>query len=296
MDIGLQLPEVERPVSWVEMRDIARTVEDCGFASIWTGDHLLYRDSSGGARGPWEAWTSLAGLAEATNRVLLGPLVAATSFHNPAMIAKFASTVDEISGGRLILGLGAGWNRVEFDAFGFAYDHRASRFKEAFTIIRTLVREGSIDFDGEYYTHREMELIPPARAGMKILIGSNGPRMLRIAAPHADMWNSWFDGFGNSPDGLRRLHQIVDEACVDVGRDPGEIERTVAVYVQLTGGTGRDPGDADRGTAPPITGTHDEIAEQLSAFRSAGISHLQVVLDPITAAGVEELAEIVRLI
>lgn len=162
MKIGVQLPEVERPVGWAEARDIARTVEDCGFDSIWVGDHLLYRDESGETRGPWEAWTSLAALAEATSRVELAPLVAATSFHNPAMIAKFASTVDEVSGGRLILGLGAGWNRTEYEAFGFPYDHRVSRFEEAFTIIRTLVRKGSIDFEGQYYTHRGMELLPLA--------------------------------------------------------------------------------------------------------------------------------------
>lgn len=296
MQIGVQLPEVERSIGWAEMRDVARTIEDCGFDSVWTGDHLLYRDASGEAKGPFEAWTTMAALAEATDRVLIGPLVAATSFHNPAMIAKFASTVDEISGGRLILGLGAGWNRTEYDAFGFPYDHRVSRFEEAFTIIRTLVREGSIDFAGDFYTLRDMELLPPARADMKILIGSNGPRMLRIALPHADMWNSWFDGFGNSVDGLGQLREVVDGACVDVGRDPADIERTVAVYVQLPGGVGREPGDSDRGIARPITGSREEIAERLRAFGSAGISHLQIVLDPIDAAGVTELAEAVRLV
>lgn len=282
-------------MSWAEVREIARTVEDCGFDSIWVGDHLLYRKESGETKGPWEAWTSLAALAEATSRVELAPLVAATSFHNPAMITKFASTVDAVSGGRLILGLGAGWNRTEYEAFGFPYDHRVSRFEEAFTVIRTLVREGSIDFEGDYYTLRGMELSPPARSDMKILIGSNGPRMLRIALPHADMWNSWFDGYGNRAAGVYELRQVVDEACADVGRDPAEIERTVAVYLQLSGGAGRQPGDTDRGTASPISGSHEEIAEQLQAFAPAGISHLQIVLDPITAAGVEELAEIVRL-
>ena len=295
MDIGVQLPEVERPVSWSEVRDIALTVEDCGFDSVWVGDHLLYRDGSGNTAGPWEAWTSLAALAEATERVLLGPLVAATSFHNPAMLAKFASTIDAVSGGRLILGLGAGWNQVEYEAFGFPYDHRVSRFEEAFTIIRTLVRDGSIEFEGDYYTHRDMELLPRARADMKILIGSNGPRMLRIALPHADMWNSWFDGYGNRAGGVAELRRVVDEACADVGRDPAAIERTVAVYVQLSGGGGRQPGDHDRGTASPISGTHEEIAEELRSFATEGISHLQIVLDPITAAGVEELAEVVRL-
>jgi alkanesulfonate monooxygenase SsuD/methylene tetrahydromethanopterin reductase-like flavin-dependent oxidoreductase (luciferase family) len=295
MKLGVQLPEVERPPSWRETRDIARTIEDSGFDSLWVGDHLLYRDDRG-ARGPFEAWTSLAALAEVTSRVAIGPLVAATSFHAPAMLAKMAATVDEISGGRLILGLGAGWNQVEYEAFGFRYDHRVSRFEEAFTIIRTLLVDGAIDWDGDFYTLRDMELLPRARGDMKILVGSNGPRMLRATMPHADMWNSWFDGFGNRAEGLGELRRVVDEACVEVGRDPSEVERTVAVYVQLRGGGGRQPGDAERGTAPPISGSRSEIAEHLRSFEEAGISHLQIVLDPIDAKSVEELAAVVSLI
>jgi alkanesulfonate monooxygenase SsuD/methylene tetrahydromethanopterin reductase-like flavin-dependent oxidoreductase (luciferase family) len=212
------------------------------------------------------------------------------------MIAKFASTIDEISGGRLILGLGAGWNRVEYDAYGFPYDQRVSRFEEAFTIIRTLVREGAIDHTGEFFELREMELKPPARSDMKILIGSNGPRMLRATMAHADMWNSWFLGFGNVASGLGPLREKVDEACRAVGRDPGEVERTVAVYVQLDRGTGRRPGDEDRTGGAPIRGSREEMASALRAFGDEGISHLQVVLDPIDAAGVAELAEVKRLI
>src|SRR6476619_3699520 len=148
LGVGVQLPEGDREVRCPELRAIARTAEAVGFDSIWVGDHLLYRYADGSTRGPWEAWTTLAGLAEATERIALGPLVAATAFHAPAMLAKLAGTVDEISGGRLILGLGAGWNETEFAAFGFPFDHRISRFEEAFTIIRTLLAEGHIDFDG----------------------------------------------------------------------------------------------------------------------------------------------------
>jgi alkanesulfonate monooxygenase SsuD/methylene tetrahydromethanopterin reductase-like flavin-dependent oxidoreductase (luciferase family) len=296
MKFGVQLPEVEREVRWPELRDIARTAEDGGFDSIWVGDHLLYRDAFGVARGPWEAWSLLAGLAEATERVEIGPLVAATSFHSPAMLAKKAVTTDEISGGRLILGLGAGWNRTEFDAFGFSYDHRVSRFIEAFTIIRTLVREGAIDFHGRFYSLREMELVPPARPDLKILIGSNGPRMLRATMNDADMWNTWYLDYGNRASGLGPLLDLVDDACSDVGRDPSELERTAAVYVQLPGGTGRSAGNPEKGQAPAITGTNDDIAQELAAFAAAGLAHVQVVLDPIDAAGVEKLAEIIRLV
>ncbi len=169
-----------------------------------------------------------------------------------------------------------------------------SRFEEAFQIITTLIRHGAIDFDGSYYTLREMELKPGARPNMKILVGSNGPRMLRVALPHAHMWNSWFLAFGNRAEGLPQLTEIVDDACRDVGKEPSSIERTVAVYVKLSGDTLRV---SDRGlTAPPISGTHEEMAREIQAFEGAGISHIQVVLDPITADAVEELAEIVRLI
>src|SRR3954451_13068875 len=148
--VGVQLPEVERAVPWPEMVAMARAAEDAGFDSIWLGDHLLY-DLPDGPRGPWEVWTALPGLASVTERGGLVPFVASTSFHTPAMLAKLAATVDAISGGRLILGLGAGWNEREYAAYGFPYDKRVARFEEAFTIIRELVRTGSSDFRGAYY-------------------------------------------------------------------------------------------------------------------------------------------------
>ncbi|MFQ5522901.1 MAG: LLM class flavin-dependent oxidoreductase [Acidimicrobiia bacterium] len=296
MKIGIQLPEVEREVGWSDIRRIALAAEELGFDSVWVGDHLLFRDEISGTRGPWEAWSLLAALAEATERVELGPLVAATAFHSPAMLAKKAATVDEISGGRLILGLGAGWHRPEFDAYGFPYDHRVSRFEEAFTIIRTLIREGTIDFQGRFYTLKEMELLPRARADMKLMVGSNGPRMLRITAPWVDFWNTWHVWYGNRAGGLAPLIAQLDQACLDAGRDPSEVERTAAVYVSLSRGTGRIAGSEDRPQAPPISGSHEEIAAELAKFAGAGISHLQVVVDPIDETAVEELAEIVALI
>jgi alkanesulfonate monooxygenase SsuD/methylene tetrahydromethanopterin reductase-like flavin-dependent oxidoreductase (luciferase family) len=297
MKVGIQLPEVEREVPWSEFREIALTAEQVGFDSVWVGDHLLFRDSVSGVRGPWEAWSTLAALAEATERVLLGPLVAATSFHNPAMIAKKASTVDEISGGRLILGLGAGWNKAEYEAFGFPYEHRVSRFGEALTVIRTLIREGSIDsFDGRFYSHRELELLPRARHDMTLMIGSNGPRMLRIALPYVDMWNSWFTGFDNSADGLEPLLRKVDDACADVGRDPAEVARTAVVYVQLERGTGRIAGSGERPLMKPITGSRAGIAESLTRFQATGIDHVQVVIDPIDARSVTEMGEVLSML
>lgn len=294
--IGVQLPEVEREVSWPEIRDMARVAEEVGLDSLWVGDHLLFRDPVTGTRGPWEAWSLLAALGEATERVAIGPLVAATSFHNPAMIAKKAATVDEISGGRLILGLGAGWNEAEYQAYGFPYDHRVARFEEAFTVIRTLIRQGSIDHVGRFFTHREMELLPRARPDMPLLVGSNGPRMLRITTPHIDMWNTWYTWFDNVPEGIGPLVAELESAADDVGRDPATIERSAAVLVQMEGGKGRIAGSSERPTITPIVGSRESLAEALSRFGDAGVDRLQVVLDPIDAASIDELGEVARLI
>src|ERR687889_274245 len=232
LKVGIQLPEVEREVRWAELRAMAELAERIGLDSIWVGDHLLYRDDGGPPRGPWEAWSLLAALAAVTERVQLGPLVAATSFHAPAMLAKKAATVDEISGGRLILGLGAGWNRPDYDAFGFPYDHRVSRFEEAFTIIRELLRTGTSVFAGQWYAVDRAELLPrPRPGGPPLMVGSIGERMLRITMPHVAAWNAWGPWFGNTPAGYGPVRQQVDAACRSVGRDPAEVERSVALVV-----------------------------------------------------------------
>jgi alkanesulfonate monooxygenase SsuD/methylene tetrahydromethanopterin reductase-like flavin-dependent oxidoreductase (luciferase family) len=291
--VGIQLPEVEREVRWPELRAIARTAEQAGFDSIWLGDHLLYRYASGETRGPWEAWTTLAGLAEATERVALGPLVAATAFHAPFMLAKLAATVDEISGGRLVLGLGAGWNPVEFAALGAPFDHRVSRFEESFTIVRALLADGAIDFAGSYFQARHAELLPrPARpGGPLLLIGSSGARMLAATIGHVDAWNAWYADTGNRPAGVGVLRAVVDGAARDAGREPTEIERTVAVQVRMPGGTGRVMGDTDaRQAVTPLEGPPDVIAAGLRAYAREGIGHVQLVVDPITEASVAALA------
>lgn len=293
MRIGVQLPEVERLVSWTGMRDIARAAEAVGFDSIWVGDHLLYRDESG-STGPWEAWSVLAALAEATERVTLGPLVAATAFHSPAMLAKKAATVDEISGGRLVLGIGAGWNRVEFDAFGYPYDRRASRFEEAFTIVRTLLSDGAIDFDGEFFTLREAELLPHARPGIPLMIGSQGPRVLAAALPFVDAWNGWYAWFGNTPEGARRLMDEVDGIAAELGRAPQEFAHTVTVLVEAPGSLGNVRRASRWDDPSAVAGDHAAIAERLTEFGAVGVDEVQLVVDPITTASVEWLGAVVE--
>jgi probable F420-dependent oxidoreductase len=296
LKVGVQLPEVERVVRWPELRAMARIAEQVGFDSLWVGDHLLYRYADGSARGPWEAWTTLAGLAEATERITLGPLVAATAFHAPAMLAKQAATVDEISGGRLILGLGAGWNEAEFRAFGFPFDHRVSRFEEAFTIVRTLLRDGAIDFDGRYHQARDCELVPrPARPrGPPLLVGSIGPRMLEITLPHVDAWNAWYVDTDNTPAGVPRLRALVDAACRAVGRDPATVERSVAVLVGLPDGIGRATGDPARPPPSALEGGPLELAAGLRAYAAEGIGHVQLVLDPITERSIAAIAPVLE--
>jgi probable F420-dependent oxidoreductase len=299
LKVGVQLPEVERVARWPEILDMARALDDLGFDSLWLGEHLLYRWPDRAPRGPWEAWGMLAALAAVTTRVELGPLVACTAFHNPAVVAKRADTIDEISGGRFVLGLGAGWNETEFRAFGIPFDHRIDRFEEAFTIIHGLLANGAIDFEGRYYSARDCELLPrgPRAGGPPLMIGSTGERMLRITTPHVAAWNAWFADFANSPAGVGALRTKVDAACAEVGRDPAAIERTVAILVGMPGGSGRTMGDDAAARAnPPLQGSPEQMADELRAYAREGISHIQLVIDPINRESIERFAPVLRLL
>jgi alkanesulfonate monooxygenase SsuD/methylene tetrahydromethanopterin reductase-like flavin-dependent oxidoreductase (luciferase family) len=294
--VGVQLPEVERVVRWPELRDMAQAAEAIGFDSLWVGDHLLYR-SDGQTKGPWEAWSVLAALAATTNRIEIGPLVAATSFHSPAMLAKKAATVHEISGGRLILGLGAGWNEAEYRAFGFGFDHRASRFVEAFTIIRALLGGEEVTFEGSYYRVEGCVLDPTSSHGAPpLMIGSNGPRVLRATLPYVDMWNTWHAWYGNALPGLTEMVGDIDRICTEVGRSPGEVAKTAAVMVGLEGGTGRRHGSPGRPTSEAIYEPPEQLAVRLRSYAATGVSHVQLVLDPITIESIEALEEVLAIL
>ncbi|HJU51957.1 MAG TPA: LLM class flavin-dependent oxidoreductase [Acidimicrobiia bacterium] len=288
MRFGVQLPETEYEASWPELREMARVAEASGIDSLWVGDHLLY-EQNGSRSGPWEAWSLLAGLAAVTSRIAIGPLVAALPFHNPAVLAKSAATIDEISGGRLTFGVGAGWNEVEFTAFGLPYQRRVDRFAEAFQIIRRLLQAERVDFVGEFYQLEGAELFPrPPRPGtMPFMIGSNRPRMLGIALPYVDWWNSWYSNFDNDPQQVGGLVARIEAACLDAGRDPSTLQKSVAIYIHLeerslsrrTGGT-------------PWWGSIDEHLQSLSVIEEAGIDEVIGILDPITPASIEKFSEI----
>lgn len=292
LKVGLHLPETDPVVSWQEMQAMAKLAEDAGFDSLWVADHLLYRSPNEEPTGPWEAWSLLAALAAVTTRVELGPLVTATSFRNPALLAKIVTTIDEISGGRLILGLGAGWNEIEFQAFGFPYDHRIDRFAEAFTIIRTLLREGQIDFAGAYYQARECVIVPrgPRPAGPPLLIGSRGPRMLQLTLPYVDMWNAWYAHFDNSLDHLRPLLVKIDAACEEAGRDPATLSRTVALLV------GMSDSSPETRHGRPLRGTPEALAAELRRYAEAGVSHVQIYFEPYSSGTIEEFAPVLALL
>jgi alkanesulfonate monooxygenase SsuD/methylene tetrahydromethanopterin reductase-like flavin-dependent oxidoreductase (luciferase family) len=256
---------------------------------VWVFDHLLYR-FDGVTTGIHECWTVLSALAEATSRVELGTIVMCTAFRNPALLAKMAATLDHISGGRLILGVGAGWHEPEFDAFGFPFDHRVGRFEESLAVITALIREGRADLDGEWVTVRDVVLRPPARPGLPILVAAKKPRMLELTARHADAWNlAWF---GLPDERLAGLRGELAEACERVGRDQATLAITVGIVVRYPDAAGAP---SEPPTTPGLSGSPAEIAAGLRAHADAGADHLITVLEPCTPETVALFAQAVAL-
>jgi probable F420-dependent oxidoreductase len=301
--IGIGMPDSEmlyegRTAGWNEMKEFAQLAEQAGFDSLWVQDHLLFRFPNLPAEGPWECFSLLAALAAVTTRVDIAPLVACTSFRNPALTAKIADTIDEISGGRLILGLGAGWHEPEYIAYGYPFDHRYSRFEEALTIIHGLLHDGAIDFEGTYYTARECELRPrgPRAEGPPILLGTVGEKMLGLAARYADQWNAYFSRTGNSAAGVVPLRDRIHAACVAAGRDPATLQLTISVLVDLTRGETSIPASVSPGDATALTGTPEQIADAIRAYEDVGVSHVQVYPFPLSPRGIERFQPVLELL
>jgi alkanesulfonate monooxygenase SsuD/methylene tetrahydromethanopterin reductase-like flavin-dependent oxidoreductase (luciferase family) len=284
--VGVQLPEVERLVGWSEYAAMAAAAEEVGFDSIWLGDHLLYRGDSREERGPWDAWTLLAALAARTSRVRLGPLVACTAFAPAAQLARRAAALQEISGGRFVLGLGAGWNRAEFDAFGIPMAGRASRFVESFDVVRRLLAGERVTFDGRFEHLDDAVVLPRPATSPELMVGSTGERVLRAALPFADAWNIWHDWYGNTPAGFAAANARITAMLAAAGRAPGEVVRSATVSVALGEERPDRPHDHD---APPLTGSPDAIADALHAFHEAGVDEAILVASPITEASIRTL-------
>jgi probable F420-dependent oxidoreductase len=279
--VGVQLPEVEREVRRDELAALARAAEESGFDSIWVGDHLLYRGNGRGERGPWDCWATLAWLAGITERVELGPLVACTAFHPPGILARQIAAIDELSGGRFVAALGAGWNQDEFRAFGIPFDHHVSRFEEAFTIVRRLLAGERVSFEGRFHTVHDAVLLPAPARRPKLMIGANAPRMLSIALPHVDAWNTWYTHYGNTAEGFALHNAEISEAAERAGRDPAAIERSACVLVEVEP-AGERPSDVP---AVPAAG----LAAHLRALGEAGADEAILVLDPITESSIRSL-------
>jgi alkanesulfonate monooxygenase SsuD/methylene tetrahydromethanopterin reductase-like flavin-dependent oxidoreductase (luciferase family) len=283
---------------WGDLGRMARQAEEVGFDSVWIEDHLLFRHAGRGAQGVWEGWAMIAAVAAVTSRVEIGPLVSCMSFRNPAYLAKLADTVEEISGGRLILGIGAGWHEPEYRAFGFPFDHRVSRFEEGLRIVHGLLRHGQVDFAGRFHQARECELRPrgPRPGGPPILIGSIGTRMLALLARYGDLWNAYFSHTKNDPAGIPPLRDQVDAACRDAGRDPATLGRTAAVFVDMAPGRRASPPLPVHWTFPPLAGPPERLAAELRAYAREGIGHVQLWLEPNTLESLEAFAPVLEIL
>lgn len=292
MGIGLMMPISEEAAfggtphfsDIVEMAEIAR---DIGVDTLWFADHFTFGTPEEGQRGVWEAFTVVAAVAARVPDVRIGSLVACTGFRNPGVIAKMTEAIDDISGGRFILGLGAGWHKPEYDQFGMPFDHRVTRFEEAIRIIHPLLREGKATSEGRFYSADGAVNRPrgPRPAGAPILVGSTGERMLRIIAQYADAWNTVWH---NDAEAVHPLMDKVDEACLHVGRAPQSLVRTAGGNVAMEGYLGRRPN--------PIEGDDIQKAEKIAGFRAAGMKHFVAGLDPSTPQSIEAFGRVIELL
>jgi len=293
--VGLYLPNGDGKMSpgihrWTDVLRFAQKAEDAGLEAVWVADHMIFELHDSPTEGRWECWQMLSAIAASTSRVEIGPLVTCMGFRNPALLAKIAETTDEISNGRLILGLGAGWHEPEFTSYGFPYDRRASRFEEGFRILYDLIHEDESTHHGVYYTTDGAVVRPrgPRKGDLPIMIGTDGPRLLQLTAQYADMWNTTWTY--SVEDVLPRIAAL-DAACVQADRDPDSIDRSACVFIDVEGAKGVY---TQYGDGTPNPRTTEEVADFIKSYADAGIDHLMVWLDPYTEDAVDLLAKGVR--
>ena len=281
LHLGLFLPIWEdkegKATTWPQVRELAKMADEAGIDSLWVPDHFLIYPTWG----YWEAWTMLSAIAEATTHATIGPLVTCTSFRQPAHLALMAHTLNEISEGRLILGLGAGYpdGDLSWSAFGYPTDHPAGRFEEAIEIIARLLREGRLDFHGKYYHLEGCDLRLRSASVPPVWVGAIGPRMLRLTAQWADACN--LRAFADEIDAMPATLARVDQACRDVGRDPATLARTAFTMLSFA-----EPGtDLTRYRSKPILGSPEEQALKLHALHKMGLQHVACIIDPYDKPG-----------
>ncbi len=288
LSLGINIPNSERALytgtpQWSDLLAMSEAATGAGFEVLWFDDHFSFT-MDGDLRGAWDAWTHMAAIAALIPEVYLGPMVACTAYRNPGVIAKMTEMIQDVSGGRFILGLGAGWHKPEYDQFGMPYEPRVSRFEEALAIIRGLLRDGKVDFQGSYSQANQAVNLPRASSGptTPIMVGSSGERMLGLLAKYADAWNTgWF----GSTEGVAERIARLDAACESAGRDPASVVRTAGLAIAWEGYTGSRPN--------PFRGTVDETVAFLQEFRDLGFRHLCIGLDPCTPESLRAFAPVV---
>jgi len=280
-------------VGWPEIRDQALLAESLGFDTVWSPDELVGRMVKDGPRfGFWDGIAIPAALAAVTSRVKIGTWVMSSLHRNPGITAKAAATIDEISGGRFILGIGAGHPGSGAKAFGFPEDHIYQRFEEALEIVVPLLRTGRADLVGTYWVARDLPQLPPGPrpGGIPILLAGHGPKGYRHAARVADIWSCYAE---DSRDVTELGPRVVEfeAACAEVGRDPKTIGRSAGVVVaplEEAGGSG--------GFGTMIGGSAEQIADAFRSFRTAGFTQLEFMLQPQTSAALEAMAPVLELL
>lgn len=288
MSLGINIPDSERAMyagtpHYSDMLAMAQAAAASGFDVLWFDDHFSFTTDDD-LRGAWDCWTLMAAIAATVPNVYLGPMVACTAYRNPGVIAKMTEMIQDISGGRFILGLGAGWNKPEYDQLGIRFEPRVSQFEEALQIIHGLIRHGEADVQGQYYQANHAVDRPRAKNGhtTPILIGSTGDRMLKSLARYADAWNTG----GGTAEELQVKMAKVDAACVEVGRDPASVVRTVGLTIAGDGHTGN--------AADVVTGGTEDKVAALRELESLGFQHVMVRVDPSTPDTIAAFAPVVE--
>lgn len=295
MSLSLMLPIAEMnavdndsPVDrFQDILAIAKRALEVGYDMLWVPDHFILKlERHGGeARGVWHCWTTVAALAAALPGVPIGTMVACTGFHNPATIAKMAESIDDISQGSLVLGLGCGWHEDEYEMYGYPFDHRVDRFEEALQIISPLLRTGRANFDGTYYQARDAVNFPRGprwqEGGVPLLFGAQQPRMMRLTARYADAWDA---DWQNDPAIVADRMSALDEACRAVDRDPQGLIRTGGTQFTM----GEHPFDWK-----PFSGSQDEMVATMHAFANLGLRDYRATPSPCTLETLDQFGEVI---